>query len=48
MDKEPKADRRKKSDKKKEKFERNGANSQKHVRIREALTERVRTNEFAR
>ena len=33
----PNADRRKKKDKAKEKFDRNGGHSQKHVRIAEAL-----------
>jgi hypothetical protein len=33
----PSADRRKKKDKAKEKFDRNGGHSQKHVRIAEAL-----------
>lgn len=33
-------ERRKKSDKAKEKFERNGGYSQKHVRIAEALAEK--------
>ena len=36
----PKTERRKKSDKAKEKYERNGAFSQKHVRIAEALSEK--------
>jgi hypothetical protein len=35
--KEPKGDRRKKSDKRKEKYERNGGITQKHVRATEAL-----------
>ena len=33
----PNADRRKKKDKAKEKFDRNGGHSQKHVRIQEAI-----------
>ena len=41
--KEPKGDRRKKSDKSKEKYERNGVITQKHIRIVEALTEKRRT-----
>lgn len=40
--KEPK-ERKKKSDKAKEKFERNGAYSQKHVRQKEALAEKKAT-----
>jgi hypothetical protein len=36
----PNADRRKKKDKAKEKFDRNGGHSQKHVRIAEALAEK--------
>ena len=38
--KEPKTERRKKSDKGKEKFDRNGNASQKHVRIAAALLEK--------
>ena len=38
--KEPKTERRKKSDKGKEKFDRNGNVSQKHVRIAAALVEK--------
>jgi hypothetical protein len=41
--KEPKANRRKKSDKGKEKYERNGSITQKHIRIIEALTEKRRS-----
>jgi hypothetical protein len=40
MDNPPNADRKKKSDKAKEKFARNGGYSQKHVRIAEALAEK--------
>lgn len=36
----PKTERKKKSDKAKEKYERNGGYSQKHVRAMEALAER--------
>ena len=40
MDNQPKTDRKKKSDKAQEKFERNGKHSQKHIRAVEALAER--------
>jgi len=36
----PSADRKKKKDKAKEKFDRNGGYSQKHVRLAEALAEK--------
>jgi hypothetical protein len=36
----PNADRKKKKDKAKEKFDRNGGHSTKHVRIAEALAEK--------
>lgn len=38
----PKTDRKKKSDKQKEKFERNGKHTQKHVRAVEALQARTK------
>lgn len=40
MDDPPNAKRQKKSDKAKEKYERNGGFSQKHIRIQEALREK--------
>lgn len=40
MDNPPNAERKKKSDKAKEKFARNGGYSTKHVRIQEAIAEK--------
>ena len=40
-----KVERRKKSDKQKEKFERNGKHTQKHVRAVEALVQRAKKKE---